>query len=70
MSPKLRNWFFAFGLAAVVVMFLTLDVDFGQLWAALCRAGYWLVGVIGIWVVIYAFNAASWYCLIHNGERP
>ena len=70
MSPKLRNWFFAFGILAVVVMFLTFNVDFGQLWAALCRAGYWLVGVIGIWVVIYAFNAASWYCLVRNGERP
>ena len=36
---KLNNLFFFLGLGAVVVMMLTFDVSFIELWDHLCHAG-------------------------------
>lgn len=63
-KKKLNNLFFFCGIAAVVVMLLTFDVSFHELWQHLCRAGYWLVPIIGVWVAIYAINALAWQCTI------
>ena len=58
-KQRVNNLFFFFGLAAVVVMMLTFDVSFADLWMHVCKAGYWLVPIVGIWLVIYAINALS-----------
>ena len=58
----LNNFFFILGIAAVVIMLFTFDVSFVELWGHLKRAGYWLIPIIGIWVVIYGINAWAWYC--------
>ena len=63
---RLNNLFFFFGLAAVVVMMLTFDVSFIELWQHLCHAGYWLVPIIGVWLIIYAINALSWHTIIKS----
>ena len=63
-KKKLNNLFFFCGIAAVVVMLLTFDVSFYELWQHLCRAGYWLVPIIGVWIAIYAINALAWQCTI------
>lgn len=60
----MNNLFFFCGIAAVAIMLLTFDVSFTELWQHLCRAGYWLVPIIGIWIIIYAINALSWQCII------
>ena len=41
-KQRVNNLFFFFGLAAVVVMMLTFDVSFADLWMHVCKAGYWL----------------------------
>ncbi len=69
-KQRLNNLFFLLGLAAVVVMLFTFDVSFVELWHHLCRAGYWLIPIIGIWVVVYAINALSWQAIIHGNADP
>lgn len=65
----LNNIFFCIGIVAVVAMMLTFDVSFAELWAHLTRAGYWLLPILGIWLIIYAINAAAWRAIIGRGER-
>ena len=69
-KQRLNNLFFLLGLAAVVVMLFTFDVSFVELWHHLCRAGYWLIPIIGIWVVVYGINALSWQAIIHGNADP
>jgi hypothetical protein len=68
-KKKLNNLFFFIGIAAVVVMMLTFDVSFIELWEHLTHAGYWLVPIIGIWVIIYAINAWSWQWVIKGNTE-
>ncbi|MDD4759708.1 MAG: lysylphosphatidylglycerol synthase transmembrane domain-containing protein [Bacteroidaceae bacterium] len=69
MKAKYRNIFIILGLVAIVIMLLTFHMDYKELWANIRRAGYWFIGVVGIWVVIYFFNTVSWYFIIRNGQR-
>jgi hypothetical protein len=64
----LNNFFFILGIAAVVIMLFTFDVSLVELWGHLKRAGYWLIPIIGIWVVIYGINAWAWYCIIQGNK--
>ena len=66
-KQRLNNLFFFIGVAAVVIMLFTFDISFAELWQHLCQAGYWLIPIIGIWVVIYAINAWAW---IQTMPRP
>lgn len=68
-KQRLNNLFFIVGILACVVMMLTFDVSFVELWNHLCRAGYWLIPIIGVWVVIYAMNAWSWFTIIRSKTR-
>ena len=61
-----NNIFFCLGIVAVVVMFFTFDVSFVELWEHLCRTGYWLIPIVGIWIVIYGVNALSWMSVIRG----
>ena len=65
-KQRLNNLFFFLGLAAVVVMMLTFDVSFVELWQHLCHAGYWLVPIVGVWIFVYAINAWSWGTIIRS----
>ena len=65
-KQRLNNLFFFLGIAACVVMLLTFDVSFIELWQHLCHAGYWLVPIVGIWAVVYLVNALSWRQVIHG----
>ena len=58
-KQRLNNLFFFLGIAAVVVMLFTFDVSFIELWDHLCHAGYWLIPIIGIWVVVYWLRRIS-----------
>ena len=71
-KQRLNNLFFFLGCAAVVVMLLTFDVSFIELWEHICHAGYWLIPIIGIWVVVYALNALAWKAMIEGniGRDP
>lgn len=65
----ITNFFFLLGVAAVVVMIFTFDVSFVELWEHIERAGFWLVPIIGVWVIIYAMNAVAWRSIINSGYR-
>ena len=63
-KQRLNNLFFLLGIIAVVVMLLTFDVSFIELWQHLCHAGYWLIPIVGIWIVVYGLNALAWLSII------
>ena len=65
-KQQLNNLFFVVGVLACVVMLFTFDVSFAELWEHLCHAGYWLLPIVGVWIVIYAINAWSWYTIIRS----
>ncbi len=72
-KQRLNNLFFFLGIAAVVVMLFTFDVSFIELWDHLCHAGYWLIPIIGVWVIVYWLNALAWQSMIEGnigGKAP
>ena len=69
-KQRLNNLFFLIGVAAVVVMLVTFDISFAELWEHLCKAGYWLLPILGVWVPIYAINALAWQTIIHTKLQP
>ena len=46
-----------FGIAAIVVMLCSFDMEYDELLANLRRAGMWLPAVVGLWIIIYLFNS-------------
>ena len=65
-KQQLNNLFFIVGVLACVVMLFTFDVSFVELWQHLCHAGYWLIPIVGVWVLIYGINAWSWFSIIKS----
>ena len=65
-KQRLNNLFFILGVVAVVVMLLTFDVSFVELWEHICHAGYWLIPIIGVWILIYGINALAWQAIIRS----
>ena len=65
-KQRLNNLFFCVGILACVVMLLTFDVSFVELWHHLCHAGYWLIPIVGVWIFIYGINAWSWHTIIKS----
>ena len=65
-KQRLNNLFFILGVAACVVMLLTFDVSFVELWQHLCHAGYWLIPIVGVWVFVYGLNALAWKAMIEG----
>ncbi len=68
MSKLWNNVFFFAGVAAVVVMLLSFDMDYAELWAHIRRAGGWFPLVVGVWLLIYLLNTVSWYLIIRSGS--
>ena len=66
MKPKYRNLFLAFGILAIGVMLATFDVDYAELVVRLKRAGIWLPAIVGIWVVVYFFNALAFQLIVNS----
>ena len=64
-----NNFFFLLGLVCVVVMLFTFDVSFVELWGHICRAGYWLIPIVGIWIVVYGINALAWMAVIDGVKQ-
>lgn len=62
-----RNIFFGIGLLAFVVMLFTFNVSFAELWQYICHAGYWLLAIVAVWVVLYMLNALTWRTIILGG---
>ena len=70
-QTHVKNIFFFIGIVAVVVMLLTFDVSFVELWGYCRQAGYWLVAILLLWGVLYMLNAWAWRVIIRgSGECP
>ena len=72
-KQRLNNLFFFLGVAACVVMLFTFDVSFIELWDHLCHAGYWLIPIVGVWIIVYGLNAFAWKAIIEGniqGKMP
>lgn len=67
MKSKYRNIFLWFGIVAVIVMVLTMDISYEDLLQNLSRAGYYLPLVLVLWFFIYAVNTLSWYVIVRSG---
>lgn len=59
-KKAVNNFLFCLGLVTVVVMLFTFDVSFVELWHHICRAGYWMIPIVGVWALVYLANALSW----------
>lgn len=68
-KQRLNNLFFILGIVAIVVMLFTFDVSFVELWEHICHAGYWLIPIVGIWIVVYGMNALAWKATIEGNIR-
>ena len=52
-------------------MLFTFKVSFAQLWADICHAGYWLIAILALWVLLYIMNAWTWRIIIRgSGDCP
>lgn len=69
MKNKYRNIFLLFGIAAIIIMLLSFDMDYKEVWHNLKKAGYWFPAILLLWVFIYMVNALSWYNIIRDGEK-
>ncbi len=69
MRNKANNIFFLFGLVAIIIMILTFDVSFTEMWKHITYAGVWIFPIIGMWLVIYLLNAMTWRIII-KGSGP
>ena len=69
MRDKFRNIFMLFGIAVIVIMIFTFDVDMPELLANLKRAGWQLPLIILLWVLIYFMNALSWFVIINDKQE-
>lgn len=68
MKSKYRNIFLVIGVAAIIIMLFTFDMDFEELWGHLKRAGGWFPLIVGLWAFIYLMNALSWFIIIRDGK--
>ena len=55
----------------MIVMLLTFKVSFVTLWEDICKAGYWLIPIFSLWLVLYVLNALTWRIIIKgSGSCP
>jgi len=69
MRPLYRNLFLLFGIVSIIVMLYSFGVDFTDLREKLSHAGIYLLCAIGVWVIIYAFNAGAYYQIVNSGTH-
>lgn len=69
MNPKVRNIFLLFGVVAIVIMLYKFDVTLADLKQYLSRAGLYLPLIVGVWIIVYAFNARAFQLIVNNNMR-
>lgn len=68
MKKRWRNIFFLCGLAAVVIMLLTMKSDWHQVRDVLTQAGIWFPVIVLLWGAVYVLNACSFGLIIRDGH--
>ncbi len=69
MRSSVRNLFLLFGVVAIFVMLYTFEVDFSELKANIVSAGLYFPAVIGVWVIVYAFNAHAFQTIVNSASE-
>lgn len=70
-QTRIKNIFFLIGVVAVVMMLLTFEVSFVELWGYIWQAGYWLIAILALWGVLYVLNTWAWKVIIQgSGDCP
>ncbi|GAA6529641.1 MAG: flippase-like domain-containing protein [Prevotella sp.] len=68
MKKKYQNIFFFVGILMLAIM--VTQLDFHEVWNGLCRAGYWFLASVFLWVFLYGINAASWHIILQSQRNP
>lgn len=63
----LRNIFLVVGFLALGAMVYTLGID--VIFENIRQTGWWFVGIIGVWLVVYLINALSWGVIIRDSDN-
>ena len=66
MKKRYQNGFFIFGLLVLIIM--TTQLDFRQVWQGISQAGYWFVAVVALWGLLYILNTSAWWVIIKSGQ--
>ncbi len=66
MKNKFKNILFLIGIISVIWMVFSFDTSWEELWANLMHAGYWLVVIVLLWVVLYAMNTLTWWLILRE----
>ena len=69
MRRKINNILLVVGIAAIVVMLLTMDLSYEETLQNIQKAGWRFAAVLLIWIPIYILNAWSWAVIINNDNK-
>lgn len=69
LKPLFRNIFLVFGLVAIVVMLLSFNIDYRQIASRLPQIMLYLPLIVGVWVVVYAFNSGAFQIIVNSGNH-
>ena len=59
MQRRLSTILFLIGVIAVIVMLMSFEISFSELWSHIYRAGYWFVAAVLLWGALYGLNALT-----------
>lgn len=59
-----RNLAFIFGISIFSFMIYKIGVD--TIWDNIAKTGWWFVGIILVWALVYMVNTASWYVIVKD----
>lgn len=68
MWKKINNILFFVGIAAIIVMFYSLDVSFDKIMDYIHQMGYWFAVIILLWGLFYVMNTFAWKIIISSGS--
>ncbi len=66
MSKKSKIILFVVGIA--IFIYLVLDFGLDNILLNLQKTGWYFIPVIGVWAIVYLFNAVAWKLIIGDGE--
>ena len=66
-TKKLQNIFLIAGL--LLFGFMIYKIGPNVIASNIAKTGWWFLGIIGIWIPVYCFNALSWYVIIKDKKN-
>lgn len=69
-KQRINDFLFLLGIVAVIIMIFTFDVDFRELWRMILKAGYWMIPILAVWILIYFVNALAWREILKHNLEP